>query len=132
MDEAFNEIPNPDAVTLVKVLYRMWHLVDDLVDRDQERTAADVALTLFAYTDHVGSNPFYQAHKVALIPIIYSSAKAWAASERFKTSEDINNKLAAETLKSEYFNVFAYIAFLAGGVEFAHRWDEKWRGYHFG
>jgi hypothetical protein len=132
MDHAFAEFPNPDAVTFARILYRFIHLLDDLFDHDRERSAEDVALTFFGLLDHVSSNPFYQAHKNEILPILFSSAKAWAASERLRKSENVQEQLAAEVLKSQYQDVFFQIATLAGGIEFGHQWEAKYRTYTFG
>lgn len=132
MDEAFEEFPDPNAVTFSKVVFRFVHLLDDLFDRDKDRSADDVALTFFALVDQVASNPFFQAHKASLMPVLYSSAKAWSASERLRKSPAVQDNVAAEVLKSEYQNLFFHVALLAGGVEFAHHWETKHRSYNFG
>lgn len=132
MDTAFDEFPDPNATTFAKGFYRFIHLLDDLVDHDKERTADDVALTLFAFVDQVANNPFFQRHKQSLLPIVYAAGRAWASSERLRKSDDIQNKIAAEVLKSQYQDLFHHIAFLSGGIEFAVQWEEKHRSYVFG
>jgi hypothetical protein len=132
IEQAFEEFGDPHAVNFSKALFRFIHLLDDLVDRDKTLPSEGIVLTLLAFIDQLSSNAFWQQHKHDLFPVLHCSAMAWAASERLRKSEDVQQRLAAEVLKSEYQNVFFRIAFLVGGAEFAYNWELKYRGYTFG
>lgn len=131
-DDALNEFPDPHAAVFCRAFHRMVHLLDSLFDRDEDRTADDVALTFYAFIGQVAGNPFFAQHRDALLPIIYTSAKSWAASERLRKSADIQEQIASEVIKSNYQDIYHYVAFLCGGIEFAAEWDIKHRGYYFG
>lgn len=131
-DELFDSFRDPNAGFLARTLYRFFHLIDDLVDRDKEVPAADVACILLALFDQLSNNPFWLLHKNDLMPVVFSSAMAWAASERLRKSENVQDRLAAEVLKSQYQDIFFRIAFLDGGVSFSLESDAKFRGFAFG
>lgn len=123
---------NADAYAYCLATYHFLHLIDDLVDRDQETPAKRVAEGLLAYTNTLLFNPFAQAHRQYLMPTFDSAIRAWAASERLRASDDVQKKLSAETLKSQYQDIFFRVAHLVGGSEWAWAMDEKYREYCFG
>lgn len=133
MTEAFTDICKGDkqAYDFCNALYQFLHLYDDLYDRDQERTPDDVSFALLNLL-HTASEPFFVTFKPDLLPVLFASAQAWAASVRLAGETDIQKKLASEVLKSQYQDVFFRVAFLVGGSDHAVAMDKKYRSYKFG
>jgi len=122
---------NDDAFDFCKSLYDYFHLIDDLFDRDVARSPEDVigAAINLLFACH---NRFFQEHWSQLAPVVVSSSHAWAASERLRKSDKPEDKLAAEVLKSQYQDIFFFVAQIIGGSAHALEMDKKWRGYNFG
>jgi hypothetical protein len=134
IETAFREMSNGDdaAYDFCRTFYDFVHTLDDLIDRNKSlapETIVGVFLKLFSC---LTGNTFWQKHSASLLPVIHSSAMAFAASERLRQQDDVQNKLAAETLKSQYQDVFFYVAFLTGGSALAIKVDKAYRGYSFG
>lgn len=131
--DALGEISKGDELArqFCIVAFEFFHLVDDLFDK-QDRTANDVTVVLCAFIETIASNPFFQANKAQLLPVMRSGAIAWAGSESLKTRGGLTEKLAAEVLKSWYQELFYAVAAIVGGVPHALVCAEKFRGYDFG
>lgn len=132
-DEEIEKFGDPHAVQFCKVLYRFIHLLDDLVDGDKKRDADEISGLFFALLAQLSKNPFWLRHHATLLPVLYSSSRAWAASERLRTSENLKDRVAAEYLKSQYQDVFFMVAALLDGncnaTGFALNWELSNRGY---
>jgi hypothetical protein len=132
-EKAFKLIANgnDEAYALCLALYHWAHTVDDLYDRDQEVTPewwAEINLTLL---DMSWRNSFFRQHYPALFPVIRQSLAAWAASEEYRTHEDVRDRVIAEVLKSQYQDIFFEIAFWCGGLAHQRRCDKELREYSF-
>lgn len=134
LSKALSEIANGDvhAENFCRALYQFVHVLDDLVDRDVDRSAGDVAMAVVSLVGAVGLNPFFQAHRDVLFGAISMAALSWAGSEKLKKSEKLEHKLAAEVVKSAYQDVFFLVASLTGGMEHGLAVADRWRGYAFG
>lgn len=128
--EALAEL-GPEPAAFCSSFYDFLHLVDDLYDRDEEVTPEHIVTTLLVFFTQLSSNPFWQTNKQTLMPVIHVGLMGWAASERLKNSEDLENKVASQVLKSLYHEVFFMSAYLVGGFEFAFDFEKKYRSYSF-
>lgn len=134
IETAFQEITagNIPAYEFCRSSFEFFHLIDDLVDRDKPLVPNDIVLCLLKFIDVVGGNEFYQAHRQDLFTFIYAAAMAFAASMRMVSDADVQRRLAAEVLKSQYQDLFFRVAFWVGGSRHAIEMDAKFRGYCFG
>lgn len=107
------------------------HMIDDLVDRDVDRPASDVAGWHFRFIFTLANNEFFQKHKHALMGTILLSNIAWRDSEEWKKRDHPLDKLAAQVLKSQYQDIFTLVAFLCGGQRHAMAMAEKYRTYNW-
>lgn len=120
-----------DAETFLLAFYAWVHKQDDLLDRDKPvdaETSVRIDLQMFY---EFGANPFFQRHQGYLWPLIMTSALAYLKSEEWRTSPDIIDRITAQVLKSEYFNVFVGVAHCAGGFEHAASVSRAYRDYDF-
>lgn len=134
IETAFQEIcaGNVHAYELCRSVFEFFHLVDDLVDHDKPLQPNDIVLGLLKFIDVIGGNEFYQAHRADLFASIYAAAMAYAASLRMANDADVQRRVAAEVLKSQYQDLFFRVAFWVGGSRHSIECDTKFRGYCFG
>lgn len=132
-DLTFKKIANgnDEAYALCWALYDWAHAIDDLYDRDKEVSPewwAEINLTLL---DMAWRNSFFKQNYPALFPVIRQSLMAWVASEKYRAKEDVQSRVIAEVLKSQYQDIFFEIAFWAGGLAHQRACDEEFRQYAF-
>jgi len=133
-NKVFQEVcaGNRDALAFCHVFLHWVHFIDDVIDNDapprtQEsivRLQLEAALT-FAF------NPFFQANKASLSPLVLQGVKAYADSIAWALRPDGRDRKAAEVLKSQYQEVFWHVAFLCGGYEHMDRITKAYRTYDY-
>lgn len=130
----FREIAagNNSAYEFMRSLFEFVHCWDDLYDNDKPVEADVAAMTLLKFIATLSTNEFYRQNVTPLLQGLHTACFSWAASERLRASEDVQNKLASEVLKSGYIEVFFLVAFLVGGTAHQLEMDHKFRGYSFG
>lgn len=136
-DLVFREIArgDEDAYQLLRGLLEWFHVHDDLIDGKGVGHPLSAEGSVFVFlrlVDIFSDNKFYQTHKAALRPVIRISAIAYLDSERLSRSENLQDKLSAEILKSQYQDIFWAVADCIGGWEFAREMSIKHRAYYFG
>lgn len=106
------------SATQFCLIFVQWcHWIDDLIDKDKLWLPQDTvrinleALLLFS------ENEFFQRHKVKLMPMIISSFAAFADSNKWEKREKVQDRRAADILKSYYHEVVWQVAYLCGGWE---------------
>jgi len=97
--------------------YNFCHVLDDLVDRDKPVTAERVGMMVLGVLEGLATNPFFQTHAAALLPVFRLGALNWVESERLRAEGDERERWAAEVFKSLYQEVFWLTAGICGGRE---------------
>lgn len=132
----FTEIARGDAgaFDLLVTLLKWFHVHDDMLDGERSKyPLAEISvMMLLDLMDMLSSNPFWQKHRSALRSVVRISAISYLDSERLKKSDNLQDKLCAEVLKSEYQNIFWAVADCVGGFEHARAMSAKHRAYYFG
>ena len=98
-------------------IWRCWnfcHMLDDLVDRDEEVAIEEVARELFLFIQTISLNQFFQLHKHSLLPLILNACNGWVAGE----------KAGSAVLKCSDFTIYSHVAFLIGGWEHMRNLDQ--------
>ncbi len=123
---------NPDALAFCNSYYEAVHAIDDLIDRDKpvDQRAASVAILRLLHV--MAFNPFLQAHRDKLWPVIQSSCVTYIHSNDLIARKDPRSTLIGEVLKGDYVNVFLTVASLAGGIEHQLRCQDQFRTVVFG
>jgi hypothetical protein len=109
-------------------IWRCWnfcHLIDDLIDKDKLVTIQETSRELFLFTETIALNPFFQEHKISLLPMILNACNGWIVGEEVSKS----NKQHATVLRCSDFNIYSHVAFLVGGWEHMRYVDSKFRIY---
>jgi hypothetical protein len=128
---------NAEALSFMRQLQTIAHHIDDLVDEKQDGPwkmleAFQETMTLFAV------NPFFEAHKQALFPVIllafahYVQSVAWEnQGEEYRKSR----ALMADHLRSDMNSVFELVSLITGGPARMREFipvlrDESWATHH--
>jgi len=132
IDHAFQVISNGnrDAYALCHAIYDWLHAIDDLYDRDKEVSPEDWTEVNMTILHFAAKNEFFRDIFDSVFPIIRASFLAYVASEKYRASEDVQDKVVAEVIKSQYMDIFFEIAFHTGGFD-QQRCSNEFRGYHF-
>lgn len=118
---------NRDAVLFVRDLFDAFHFWDDLIDRDHALTDDAIHKSMYALVVEIPSNPFYQRHQAALMPLIVAAIHNWRAATDFERDGTEHQKLVAFVLRSSYVDILVMCAHLLGGFEWAQTWTPKIR-----
>ena len=133
-DRIFSEVclGNKDAFEFCAIFLRWVHLIDDCVDADKPigdlesvtRLHLD-AFLVFAF------NPFWQAHKKSLLPLVIQGTKAFLDSIEWAERPDFRDRASADVIKAQYQEVFWHVAMICGGYDHIDRVTRLFRHYHY-
>ena len=128
----FEEIANgvEPARQCCWAIYGFLHLIDDLYDRDHVVGPDEMATVVVAFQETVACNPFFQAHREALLALLRVAWTSWVSSE----GPPIEGAPAGarDVLKSAYQEIFWYIASVTGGLPYGLAMSRKFRSYKIG
>lgn len=110
-------LQNPDAVRFFLDLSHFVEIFDDLVDQDAPVSQKDLAHAVFSTLYHIPANPFFNAHRTTLLPIIFNSTNAWLDSNEL-ASGDETEKALAYTLKGLGIDVLLACISITRGVDY--------------
>lgn len=119
------------ALQFVVSYVKFCHLLDDVVDLDQEVTDKRVANETLGFIEQLIMNPWVKDHIVYLWPLIVVGANSWVDSNRLAKSKDKNDRIASDVLKGQYHEVVWFTARLCGGQEFMNEITTQFRAYDF-
>lgn len=115
---------NKFAVKYVLDILYAGHLWDDLIDKDVERTDADINQAFRVALGDIPTNPFYQANQAHLGPLMMSAAMLWLDSVKLEKGND-NHKMAAFVMRNALMNIAHYCMLLVGGIEWVQENGER-------
>ena len=110
-------LQDPLAVQYVLNLSHFVEIVDDFVDQDKPVSKKDLAHALFSALYHIPANPFFQANKAMLLPIMITCINAWMDSNEL-ASGDESEKALAYTLKGLGVESLLTCIAITRGVEY--------------
>jgi hypothetical protein len=104
---------NEDASFFIDELFAIWHIWDDLIDKDKPLTDADINKAFMGALITLPRNRFYQTYFSILHPIIENAFINWLGSN---TLEKSNGDLTiAFDLRNSYVNIVTACANIIGG-----------------
>jgi len=108
---------NEWAVRLIDDLFAVWHIWDDLIDKDKPVSDEQINQAFILAFVNIPRNVFYQTHFSILNPIMENVIINWLASVKL---ENGNNQLdIAFDLRNSYVNMVTACANIIGGPEWA-------------
>jgi len=111
-------VQNPDAVRFFLDLSHFVEVFDDFVDADKPVSKDDAARAVMAALYTIPANPFFVAHRAALLPYMFSSTLAWLDSNDL-CKGDQTEKALAYTLKGMGVDVLLAVIAITRGIDYA-------------
>lgn len=105
------------AVEFFACIWKVLHFWDDLIDRDQPVTDADINAAMFTALVTLPTNTFYRAHHASLSPVLVNAIANWQAANRFEAMGDERLLQQAFVIRSDYANILIQAAYLVGGPD---------------
>lgn len=122
---------NESAESFCFGFLRFCHGVDDLVDKDNPAFNSTIFVRdLAVFVLEIAANPFFQAYKNSLLPIMIQSLIAWGDSMEWAKSGDSVKVADADILKGWYHEIFYHVAFITGGISHAQMITKQYRSYN--
>ena len=105
---------HPEAMQFCLNILYIAHLWDDLIDKDKNRSDAEINSGFEILLLGIPSNPFYRAHQGSLLPMIHVAIACWYESnKRQKGTED--EKFYAFYLRNQLLSVVYFACLVVGG-----------------
>ena len=109
---------NADAVMFCMELLWVYHLWDDLIDQDKERTKDDINQAFFMLFDKLRRNVFFRQYENELYPLITSSILQWMDSNELEKKGELSDLRKAYMLRAFIYQIWCYCAYLIGGFDY--------------
>lgn len=106
-----------NAVNFCMELLYVYHLWDDLVDGDKERSKESINHAFMSILTQFQRNPFYRHYQDDLLPLITSTILQWFDANQMEKG-NLNDLRKAFMLRAAIIQVWAYCAYLIGGVDY--------------
>lgn len=110
---------NPDAIGFFGMLYSIFQVWDDLIDRDKKVSDNDINNAFWRALVELPLNPFYRANFNALHPLLSTSILNWHAANRMEATDSEADKEIAFIIRSAYVDLLIQSALIVGGVQWA-------------
>jgi hypothetical protein len=107
-------IRDPAAIAFVTLLGDTAELFDDVVDKDKPVTDAAVARVLFFVLTDLPVNPFFERHKLQLVPLMHMAINAWLDANDLEKG-DKTDRARAYVLRDLMIEVVMHTVFLLHG-----------------
>lgn len=108
-----------EARTLIAHIYRLAHLIDDIVDRDKPLTEKDAYEAFWIALVQIPSNGFYRRYSKELIPLAASALLNWVAANDIESRKDasIDELQISHVIRYSVADTFTLIAAIIGGPQ---------------
>lgn len=110
---------NEPAIELISNWFAVFHLWDDLKDRDREVSQREIDRSFYSQLVMVPNNPFFQAHQAMLTAQLMTSIMEWHAANELEASGDPHDLEIAYTLRCNVLGIIQLAALLCGGHDHA-------------
>jgi hypothetical protein len=109
-------VQNPYAVQFILAIGDAAELWDDLIDQDKPIHASDVNRVFATLTTVLPLNPFFDANKLQLIPLLVAGINAWHDATELEKGSD-NDKALAYVLRDWYVELTMFVVYLTRGQD---------------
>ena len=105
-----------DAVDWFLEFCQVCEVIDDLVDKDKTVEDSNITNILFSVFVEMPLNPFFDAHKSSLCPIMLSGINAWLdANALEQDTSDKKYRIMSYMLRDWYMELLAVIIYITRG-----------------
>jgi hypothetical protein len=107
------------AMVLVRHIYRLAHLIDDIVDRDRPVSDKEVYEAFWIALVQIPSNSFYCRYQKELVPVAATSILNWVAATDLekRPSPTVDQLHVAHIIRCGVVDVLMLMATIIGGVK---------------
>jgi hypothetical protein len=112
---------NHDALDLCAQLDFVFHLWDDLIDKDKARVDDEINLAFWLMFSTIPRNPFFIEAKEALMPLIDRIILQWHDANVLERSDDLHDAHLAYGLRAMRLQLWHHVAYLIGGYSWARK-----------
>ena len=105
------------AESFLWIIARSARLFDDLVDKDVEPKTETVISVFFDLLISIHDNPFFNANKTKLIPIVLTAINAWLDSNELYEDGSDKMKIYAHVLRDYVNELLPATAYITGGFD---------------
>lgn len=105
---------NKEATDFVLRVYQIFHIWDDLIDKDKEITNEEINKVFWIALIELPDDPFYRANYLMLKPILINSIINWKAANVLEKEKEFNISFI---LRGAYIDILTMCALLVGGVD---------------
>lgn len=120
---------NEQAWDFVELFAKWSHQIDDIVDGDKDISDEEIVEMQLCWMMAVSGNPFYQANRAFLMPLLIMSSNAWLDANKWEKSEDKVKQCHSDVLKSQYHEVIFACVYLCGGWKSLREFTSLHREY---
>lgn len=110
-------IGDPHAISFILAFADACELFDDIIDRDKPIDDGHAVRVLFSLLTELPLNPFFDAFKQQLIPILITGINAWLDANELEKGTN-NDQVFAYVLRDWYMEFVSYVIYLARGRDF--------------
>jgi hypothetical protein len=108
---------NQDALNIYRMLCRLAHIWDDLVDKDKEVPEDVINESFLICLVYLPSNPFYQLIQTAILPMWIAVVSAYKTANQFEKNKDEHGIEISHNLRYAAGNIVAYMVHVCVGAE---------------
>lgn len=112
---------DPEAIRFVQAIVRIFHVWDDLIDKDSPVADDDVHQAFWLALCDIPSNPFYRRHHATLQPLVEVGTLSWWTANEMERATRPEREVAF-VARSQIAEVITAAAMLLGGVDWARQW----------
>lgn len=105
------------AVNFILALADAGELFDDLIDKDKPIDDTQVVRVLFSLLTELPLNPFFDAYKQQLIPIMITGINAWLDANALEKGTE-NDRAFAYVLRDWYMEFVPFVVYLTRGRDY--------------
>lgn len=117
-NQKLNEwIGDSHAISFILAFADACELFDDIVDGDKPVGEAHAVRVLFSLITELPLNPFFDAFKQQLIPILITGINAWLDANELEKGDE-NDQVFAYVLRDWYMEFVSYVIYLARGRDY--------------
>jgi len=109
------------AASLIVDVSTMVETWDDLIDMDKDVSADEINRAFTIALVRLNNNPFFNAHKSAIMPILMIGVNAWFDANELEKSMDEAERMLAFYIRNFCYEFASLCAALVGGYDHLRR-----------
>ena len=119
---------NQDALEVYRILVDLAHVWDDLIDKDNPVSDADINRAFLLCLVYLPANPFYRQIQEAIYPMWITIVSAYETANHYEKTKDPHGIEIAHGLRYAAGNIIAYMVNICVGLEQAKEYmPEVWK-----